>query len=116
MFLQDLRSCPGKRQRKGQNPYFKCHKIDLDEVNPFDIKLLEAFLTEDSEIMSKKKTGLCTRCQRKVAKTIKHSRNLGLLPHLGEFQRYDPEPLVNEMDLHKSLKNVNYITSKTILK
>lgn len=51
-----------------------------------------------------------------VAKTIKHSRNLGMLPHLGEFQRHDANPLVNESKYHKEVKGVKKVTSNTILK
>jgi ribosomal protein S18 len=64
---QQERACAGNRQRHGMSDVFKCHKIDLDEVNPFDVKLLGRFLSEDSEILSKKRTGLCSKCQRKVS-------------------------------------------------
>lgn len=63
---QQDRACPGKLQRHGKLGVLQCHKIDLDDVNPFAIKLLEKYLSHDSEIMGKKLTGLCTKCQRKV--------------------------------------------------
>ena len=109
-----MRSCPGDRQRRGKNDYLKCHKVDLDIVNPFDIKLLEKFVTDDAEIMNRKQSGLCSRCQRKIAKTIKHARCLGMLPHLGEFQRMDSKITINEDTYHDSMITKT-LKSKTIL-
>lgn len=64
---QSDRACPGKRQRKGQKGIFACHIVDLDEVNPFDIRLLQRFVTIDSEIKNRKESGLCSKCQRYVS-------------------------------------------------
>ena len=57
--------------------------VDLDEINYLDILTLRRFLSDDSEIMGGKHSGLCAKCQRKVAKTIKRARNYGIVPHLG---------------------------------
>ena len=60
----------GKLQRRGMKGVFGCHKIDLQEVNPFNVKLLSAYLTNDSEILPSKETGLCAKCQRQVCYQI----------------------------------------------
>ena len=65
-FFQGLRHCPGKLQRHGMKPQFGCHLIDLDELNYLDVLTLKKFLSDDSEILAKKMTGLCAKCQRKV--------------------------------------------------
>lgn len=64
-----LVACPGKRQRRGVNPILKCHLIDLDALHYTDIVTLRRFIAGDSEILGKKLTGLCSKCQRKVSRT-----------------------------------------------
>jgi ribosomal protein S18 len=86
------RHCEGKKQRRGKNGDLNCHLIDLDTLSPFDVTLLRRFITIDSEIVPRYQTGLCAKCQRKVAKCIKQSRNLGILPHLSEFVVKDQAP------------------------
>lgn len=63
---QGLKACSGKKQRRGANPKLECHIIDLDEVNHLDVVTLRRFISTDSEILSRKATGLCSKCQRKV--------------------------------------------------
>ena len=53
---------------------------------------LRRFITDDSEILSRKESGLCSKCQRRVAKTIKRARNFGILPHLGQYEVYETVP------------------------
>ena len=66
LVLQGSRACPGKLQRRGRYPELKCHKIDLDELSHLDVLSLKEYLTEDGEIIPKKGTGLCSKCQRQV--------------------------------------------------
>jgi small subunit ribosomal protein S18 len=88
--------CPGKLQRGGAKGVLRCAKIDLDALHYMDVMTLREYLTEDAEIVHRKRTGLCAKCQRSVARTIKHARSMGLLPHIGnydilEFARNDNE-------------------------
>eukprot|EP00981_Chlorochromonas_danica_P013660 scaffold6634_cov229-Ochromonas_danica.AAC.4 len=83
---QGQRACPGKLQRKGKKGVLGCHKIDLDALHHLDIITLKNFLSEDGEILGRKTSGLCAKCQRKVAKTIKRARNFGILAHLGHYE------------------------------
>jgi small subunit ribosomal protein S18 len=82
---QSLRTCTGKKQRQGPVGNLNCHLIDLDDLSHFDVEQLQKFLSPDSEILSRKLTGLCAKCQRQVAKTIKRARNLGVFPHINEY-------------------------------
>lgn len=66
ILLKGNRACPGKLQRKGKAGVLGCHKIDLDELDHMDIFTLRKFLSEDSEILGRKITGLCAKCQRQV--------------------------------------------------
>ena len=98
-----LRSCPGKRQRKGQSGELQCHVVDLEKVTPFNLLTLRRFISVDSEILGRKDTRLCAKCQRKVSKTIKRARNLGFLGHIDEYVIQDSAPLQRGKTYHKSL-------------
>lgn len=89
---QGLRACPGKRQRKGKDGKLYCHRIDLSTLHYLDTVNLARFIAADSSIMGRKATGLCSKCQRKVAKTIKRARNFGILPRIGEYVLQDSAP------------------------
>jgi len=115
---QGLRACPGKRQRRGKldRAKLECHLIDLQELNYLDVVSLRRYISDDSEILGRKITGLCAKCQRKVAKSIKRSRNFGLMPHLGEFVLQDSRPLHQEKIFHDAVRDDNVrVQSKTVL-
>jgi small subunit ribosomal protein S18 len=92
MHSQGHRHCEGKKQRQGKSKELRCHLIDLDELNAMDVVTLKRFVTDDGEIMGKRITGLCAKCQRAVARTVKNSRNMGMMPHLGQFVLRDGKP------------------------
>jgi ribosomal protein S18 len=89
--------------------------IIQDLLDHLDILTLKRFVSDDSEILGRKHTGLCARCQRKVAKTIKKSRNFGIMPHLGEFIIKDAVPVKRDQLVHDAVQNNNHVISKTIL-
>ena len=93
---QGFRACPGKLQRTGKPGNWKnelrCHKIDLyykkkkyktyktyidtvcapiivirDALHYLDVLTLQRFMRNDAEIMNRKETGLCAKCQRRVS-------------------------------------------------
>jgi small subunit ribosomal protein S18 len=66
-----------KRQEKKQC-YFCSNDIDVFEFK--DISLLKNFLTHQYKIATRKRTGNCSKHQRKVANAIKRARLAGLLP------------------------------------
>lgn len=57
--------------------YF-CQK-NIQEIDFKDVKLLRRFVSGLGKIRPKKRTGVCSKHQRKLAKAIKRSRQLGLL-------------------------------------
>jgi ribosomal protein S18 len=99
---QGLRHCAGKLQRRGKrlDAPLGCHLIDLDTVSPIDILGLKRFLSIDAEILSRTHTGLCAKCQRKVARTVKQSRSMGLLPHIGMLSLADAAPMKQNKPYH----------------
>jgi ribosomal protein S18 len=40
----------------------------MDEFHYLDVLAMRRFMSDDSEILPKRITGLCSRCQRKVSK------------------------------------------------
>lgn len=43
-------------------------------------------------ILGRYRTGLCAKCQRKVARTIKASRQMGLVPTISTYEVRDTGP------------------------
>lgn len=115
---QGARACEGKRQRHGLSAILKCHVIDLEKLSYLDTVGLGRFLSDDGEILARDKTGLCAKCQRKVAKTIKRSRNIGLVPHIGEYVIRDSAPTREGKHFHQHVAGDDHdaITSKTVVK
>jgi len=59
--------------------YF-CQK-NIKEIDYKNIKLLSKFVSGLAKIKAKKRTGVCSTHQRKLAQTIKRARFLALLPY-----------------------------------
>lgn len=55
---------------EGKDPYFG------------QIEVLERFLTERGKIIARKRTGVCSKHQKRLSKAIKQARFLALLPFL----------------------------------
>lgn len=43
-------------------------------------------------ILGRHRTGLCAKCQRKVARTVKAARQLGLVPTVSDYEIRDTGP------------------------
>ena len=69
--------------------------IKKKDISWKNIPLLVKFLNEMGQIMNRYQTRLPTPVQRKVAKTIKHARNLGLLPFADYIKPQDKLPLTS---------------------
>lgn len=57
-------------------------EITNNIVDYKDIDLLRKFINDQGKIMSRRSTGLNTKQQKKVTKSIKRARILSLLPFL----------------------------------
>jgi len=62
-------------------PCYFCQR-NIKEIEFKDIKLLKKFISGLAKIRPKKKTGLCSGHQRKLARAIKQARFLALLPFM----------------------------------
>ena len=65
------------------------------------------FISVDGEILARKDTRLCAKCQRKVSKTVKRARNMGILGHIDEFVIQDSSPLQRGKTYHKQLQSTS---------
>nr|ARW68303.1 ribosomal protein S18 [Chondria sp. (in: red algae)] len=54
--------------------------LDEENIDYKDIDLLRKFINEQGKILSRRSTGLSTKQQKKVTKSIKRSRILALIP------------------------------------
>ena len=61
------------------NRYSKNIK-DSELLDYKDIDLLRKFITDQGKILSRRSTGLTTKQQKKLSKSIKRARILALLP------------------------------------
>ena len=52
-----------------------------------NVDLLRRFVHEDGKIRARRQTGSCAKHQRALAKSIKRSRHVALLPFVGEVLR-----------------------------
>ncbi|MCK5320906.1 30S ribosomal protein S18 [Candidatus Parcubacteria bacterium] len=61
-----------------------CHFCEngIKEVDYKDIRTLRNFINTYKKIYPKKKTGLCSKHQRKLALAIKNARVMALLPYI----------------------------------
>lgn len=55
-------------------------KRNINYIDFKDTKLLRKFISSLGKIKPRKKTGLCSRHQKKLSQAVKRARYLGLLP------------------------------------
>ena len=67
-----------------------------------NLSLLRRYVSPAGQIMHRMKTRLGARDQRKIAKLIKRARNLGLIPHTGQFLIED-NGNIHEKDIRENL-------------
>jgi small subunit ribosomal protein S18 len=48
-----------------------------------DVDNLRRFLTVHGQILSRKRTGYCSQCQKALKQHVKRARHVGLLPFVG---------------------------------
>nr|YP_009399925.1 ribosomal protein S18 [Tolypiocladia glomerulata]ARW69744.1 ribosomal protein S18 [Tolypiocladia glomerulata] len=60
----------------------KANHISKDFIDYKDIDLLRKFVNEQGKIISRRSTGLNTKQQKRITKSIKRARILSLLPFL----------------------------------
>jgi len=61
-------------------PCYFC-QYNIREIDFKDTELLRNFISGLAKIRARKRTGVCSKHQRRLAKAIKRARHLGLLPY-----------------------------------
>mgnify|MGYP003573220484 FL=1 len=56
---------------------------DDPRIDYKDMTYLSKFVTPQAQILSRKRTGFCTQCQRQLKQAIKRARHLALMPFAG---------------------------------
>ncbi len=80
-------------RRSYENPRFEQERQCRFCANPKmiidykDIETLGRFVSDHGKIRSRRQTGTCAKHQRELAREIKRSRHLALLPFTGESLR-----------------------------
>lgn len=49
-----------------------------------DVEILKKFLNPHGRIMSRKRTGICSKSERQLAEAVKRARFMGLLPFVSK--------------------------------
>ena len=58
--------------------YFSANNIK--HIDYKDVEILKKFLNPNGKILNQRRTGLCSKNQRKLASAVKRARFMGLLP------------------------------------
>lgn len=56
----------------------------INEIDYKDVELLRRFVSASVKILSRKRSGVCAKHQRKVALAVKRARIMALLPFVRE--------------------------------
>lgn len=71
------------KQKKEQKKRYDFFDANRDKTIDFkDPEVLRRFISSQMKIAPRRRTGLTARNQRKVAKAIKHARQMGILPYI----------------------------------
>jgi small subunit ribosomal protein S18 len=62
--------------------YFSSNNIK--HIDYKDVELLKRFLTPNARILSRRRTDVTAKNQRKLAEAIKRARFMGLLPYIAK--------------------------------
>ncbi|KAG5192147.1 ribosomal protein S18-domain-containing protein [Tribonema minus] len=79
-----IHKCPGHRQGKSGFSG-RCEIFNQWDLHFQNVVLLKRFSSASAMIMPRRRTGLCARCQRKVARTVKRARHMGAIPYIGTY-------------------------------
>lgn len=56
---------------------------DDPKIDYKDNEYLSKFLTPQGQILSRRRSGFCTQCQKQLKQAIKRARHLAILPFVG---------------------------------
>lgn len=59
-------------------------------LEPMNVPLLRSFLSAEGRILPRKATGLCKKHQKRMSRTVKWARHLGIFSYKRGFEIFDP--------------------------
>jgi len=65
------------------SPPIGSRNCDDPVIDYKDLAYLQKFLTPQAQILSRKRTGFCSQCQKELKQAIKRARHMALLPFVG---------------------------------
>ena len=94
------RGRPGSRSggRRGRPRYFTRRKVcafcvnHIEYIDYKDVGVLSRYLSDQSKIESRRRTGVCSKHQRALATAIKRARHLAMMPYSRSHGRLDARP------------------------
>jgi small subunit ribosomal protein S18 len=69
--------------------------VNKADIHWKNVPLLVKFINEAGKLMNRYQTRLPTGVHRKLSKTVKHARNIGLLPYIDAIKPVDKIPLTS---------------------
>jgi len=79
-FNKEDREGAGFRGRRGHCRFMKDGKCQVDYK---DTRMLVKLVTPQGKLFSRKRSGACAYCQRRIKVAVKRARILALLPFVG---------------------------------
>lgn len=72
----------GRKFRRFGGRKKRCTPCDDITFDWKDISFLTRYQTPNGKLMSRKRTGYCAQCQRKLAEAVKRARFMALIPYV----------------------------------
>lgn len=72
---------PNNRERRAKRMCYFCVN-NVQEIDYKDTDLLRKFISSYGKIVPRKRSGVCTKHQKKLSAAIKRARTMALLPFL----------------------------------
>lgn len=92
--------------------------VEREDIEWRNATLVTKFLNDQGKLYNRFQTRLATNVQRKVSKTVKKMRNLGLLPYVGLMKPTDKIPIGSFIEdveeMHK--KTIDPVTGRLFLR
>lgn len=70
-----------KKRKKIVPENLKCPFTGPEEISYRDVYKLKRFITTRGRILPRSRTGVCSKCQRRLGREIKRARYMALLPY-----------------------------------
>jgi small subunit ribosomal protein S18 len=74
---------PKKRSARAQREAAQKCKTCETGIDYKDLDTLQKLVTQQGKLYSRKRSGLCAKCQRDARVAIKRSRFMALMPYIG---------------------------------